>query len=232
MTARARDDRTAVVSIDSPESEAPVDQKTEERAAEAAAIRRRWITLGEVLAVVAVLISALTLWNNWSERSDSKAAESASAERASARAGTLVLVAADSGERVLALKPASADQTIQSQKIAFPSPLGIAAVETTGEPRIDVKWFDEALKKARNAARLPDNSRGDERLPVLVTTQFLVNGEPHSDSALYDIGYTISGKLLGGHSVTLRGISLIAAAKGKSAAAKLDERWKANFPAK
>lgn len=95
-----------------------------------------------------------------------------------------------------------------------------------------MKWFDEALKKARNAAKLPDNSRGDERLPVLVTTQFLVNGEPHSDSALYDVGYTISGRLLGGHSVTLRGISFIAAAKGKSAAAKLDERWKANFPAR
>ncbi|WP_448662012.1 hypothetical protein ACG3SL_15165 [Sphingomonas sp. CJ20] len=220
------------MSTDSPEPEKPADQNTEARAAEAAAIRRRWITLGEVLGVVAVLISALTLWNNWSERSDSKAAESASAERASARAATLVLIAADSGERVLALKPTSADQTVQSQRIAFPSPLGIAAVETTGEPRIDVKWFDEPLKKARNAARLPDNSRGDERLPVLVTTQFLVNGEPHSDSALYDVGYTVSGKLLAGHSVTLRGISFVAAAKDKSAAAKLDERWKANFPTK
>lgn len=112
------------MSLDSPEPEAPVDQKSEERAAEAAAIRRRWITLGEVLAVVAVIISALTLWNNWSERSDSKAAESASAERASARAGTLVLVAADSGERVLVLKPSSADQTVQSQKIAFPLAAG------------------------------------------------------------------------------------------------------------
>jgi len=223
------------VTADSPQPEkpaTPTDQKREDRAAEAAAIRRRWITLGEVLAVVAVIISALTLWNNWSQRSDSKAAESASAQRASARAATLVLVAADSGERVLALKPASADQTIQSQKIAFPSGLGIAAVETTGEPRIDVKWFDEALKKARSAAKLPDNSRGDERVPVLITTRFLVDGEPHSDAALYDIGYTISGRLLGGHSVTLRGISFVAAAKGKNAAAGLDARWQANVPAK
>ncbi len=37
----------------------------QEQAAEAAAIRRRWINLGEVLAVIAVLISALTLWNSY-----------------------------------------------------------------------------------------------------------------------------------------------------------------------
>ena len=41
----------------------------QQQAAEAAAIRRRWITLGEVLAVAAVLISALTFWNSYQERS-------------------------------------------------------------------------------------------------------------------------------------------------------------------
>lgn len=43
---------------DSPEA------KQETRKEEAARIRRRWITLGELLAVAAVLISALTLYLN------------------------------------------------------------------------------------------------------------------------------------------------------------------------
>jgi hypothetical protein len=206
--------------------------KAEERAAEAAAIRRRWITLGEVLSVIAVVISALTLWNSWSERNDSKAVKEAEAQQASARAATLVLIAADAGERTLALKPAAADQSVQSQKILFPAALKAAPAETTGEPRIEARWFEDALKEAREKARLPDNSRGDERLPVAITTRFLVDGKAHEDVALYDIGYTISGRLLGGHSVTLRGLSFVSRVTSGGAQAKLDARWRQLFPAK
>ncbi|MBB4097595.1 hypothetical protein [Sphingomonas kyeonggiensis] len=206
------------------------EERAEARAAESAAIRRRWITLGEVLAVIAVVISALTLWNNWSERSDSRAAQSADARRASTRAATLVLVVADAGKRTLVLKTASAEQSVQSQTLLFPAALGAASAQTTGEPRIEISWFEHALEKAREAAHLPDNSRGDERLPVVIVTRFLVDGEPHEDVALYDVGYTISGRLLGGHSVALRGLSFVSKVKKDDAQAKLDGRWKALFP--
>ncbi|TCM33123.1 hypothetical protein EDF59_12014 [Novosphingobium sp. ST904] len=195
------------------------------RAAEAAAIRRRWITLGEVLAVVAVVISGLTLWNNWTARSDGEAVKQADAQRASTRAATLVLVATSSGEQVLTLKPASPEQSVQSQTILFPTALGVAPAETTGEPRIEARWFERELEKARNEARLPDNSRGDERLPVAIRTRFLVDGEPHEDVALYDIGYSVSGRFLSGHSVALRGVSLISNVKSGAAQSKLDARW-------
>jgi hypothetical protein len=208
------------------------DAKAEVRAAEAAAIRRRWITLGEVLAVIAIVISGLTLWNSWSERRDSAAVKSADAQRTSTRAATLVLIAADSGERALTLKPVSAEQSVQSQKMLFPTALGAAPAQTTGEPRIEAAWFDRALIKAREAAHLPDNSRGDERLPVVITTRFLVDGEAHEDVALYDIGYTVSGRLLSGHNVTLRGLSLVTRVKSGSAQAKLDARWSELFPSK
>jgi hypothetical protein len=199
------------------------------RAAEAAATRRRWITLGEVLAVLAICISALTLWNSWIERSTSDAVKNADAQRASTRAVTLVLMATNSGERKLTLKPASSDQTVQSQKIMFPTALGVAPAETTGEARIEASWFEHTLKNARGAAHLPDDSRGDERLPVAITTRFLVDGEPHEDTALYDIGYGISGHWFSGHSVNLRGISLVSRAKSGSMQAKLDARWSRLF---
>ena len=213
-------------------TQTPADAQVEARAAEAAAIRRRWITLGELLAVIAIIISGLTLWNSWSERSDSRAVKTADAQKASARAVTLVLMAANAGERELALKPASADQSVQSQRIIFPTALGAAPAETTGEPRIEADWFERALKKARDTARLPDNSRGDERLPVVITTRFLVDGKPHEDAALYDIGYTISGRLLSGHTVTLRGLSLVSRVKSGNAQAALDARWGELFSAK
>jgi hypothetical protein len=219
----------------SPEAETPAPkaaEKAEARAAEAAAIRRRWITLGEVLAVIAVVISGLTLWNSWSERRDSAATKTVDAQKASARATTLLLIASNAGDGTLALKPADAAQSVQSQTILFPAALDAAPAETTGEPRIEADWFDSALKKARDAAKLPDNSRGDERLPVAITTRYLVNGEPHEDIAIYDIGYTISGRLLSGHSVTLRGLSLVTRVKRGNTQATLDGRWRDLLPAK
>lgn len=202
------------------------------RAAEAAASRRRWITLGEVLAVLGICISALALWNSWSERSDNEAVKSADAQRASARAVALVLTVGSSSERKLILKPASADQSVQSQKIMFPTALGVAPAETTGEARIEVSWFEHALKNARGLAHLPDDSRGDERLPVAITTRFLVDGEPHEDTALYDIGYGVTSHWIGGHSVSLRGISLVSRVKGGTAQARLDARWTRSLPRK
>lgn len=211
---------------------AEASTKAEARAAESAAIRRRWVTLGEVLAVIAAIISGLTLWSSWSERSDSKARQATEAQRSAARVATLVLTATNESEGTLILKPGYAEQIVQSQRILLPTALGVAPVETTGEPRIEGKWFEGALEKVREAAGLPDNSRGDERLPVVIVTQFLTNGEPHEDIALYDVGYTISGKFLSGHSVKLRGLSLVSRPKAASAQAKLDARWRVLIPPK
>jgi hypothetical protein len=200
--------------------------------AEKAAIRRRWITLGEVLAVLAVVISGLTLWNNWSERSESAADKAAEARQASVKAATLVLTAEPDEDDVLALKPAATEQSVQSQTVAFPSALGVAPAGTTGEPRIEAAWFEKALEKARDKAGLPDDSRGDERLPVAITTRFLVDGKAHEDVAIYDVGYTISGHWLSGHSVKLRGLSLVSRVKSGGAQAALDKRWTALFGGK
>jgi len=211
-----------------------VSEEAESRAkdrAEAAKVRRRWITLGEILAVAAVLISGLTLWNNWNDRRETKAERAATEQRASAKVAKLVLVAAEGGNQTLTLKPAAAEQSVQSQSILFPTALGVSPAATTGEPRIEGGWFEHALVKAREVAGLPDNSRGDERLPVAIVTQYLADGDPHEDVALYDVGYTISGKFLGGHSVTLRGISLVAKVKRDHAQARLDARWKTLLPA-
>ncbi|HUD30929.1 MAG TPA: hypothetical protein VMQ93_18840 [Novosphingobium sp.] len=212
-----------------PTKEARAEARADARSAEEAAVRRRWVTLGEVLAVAAVAISGLTLWNNWSERSATEATKTGEALKASKRAATLVLVTTSVDEERLTLKPASAEQSVQSQTIAFPTALDLAPVETTGEPRIEAAWFERGLKKARDAAKLPDDSRGDEQLPVLVTTRFLVDGQPHEDVALYDIGYSISGRWLAGHSVALRGVSLVSRVKETGARARLDARWNTLF---
>ncbi|CAM8648435.1 hypothetical protein [Sphingobium sp.] len=207
-------------------SETPeTDTPKEARAAEAAAIRRRWITLGEILAVLAVGISALTLYLNWADKKDQRAEKAAESRKASGRAAILVLNADSVKDDRIALKTTDPDQVVQSQTILFPRALGIAPVDTTGDPRIEADWFSDALKTARAKAKLPDDSVGDERLPVAITTRFVVGGDTHENIALYDIGYGVAGRWIAGHSLSLRGLSRVETLKSDSAQARVDARW-------
>ena len=85
-------------------------------------------------------------------------------------------------------------------------------------------------ERARDKAKLPDDSVGDEKLPVAIVTRFVVDGEPHESAALYDIGYGITGRWLAGHRLSLRGLSLVDAVTVAGAQKALDRRW-AGMPA-
>ncbi|MCP1469004.1 hypothetical protein J3E64_000675 [Sphingobium sp. OAS761] len=187
--------------------------------------RRRRVTLGETLAVIAALISGLTLYLNWSDKRDARADKAAESRRASDRAARLVLDARVDGGKRLLLAPTQAGQIVQSQIIRFPAALKLSPVATTGEPRIEARWFADALKRARDKAKLPDDSLGDESLPVEITTRFVADGETRVDTALYDIGYSIAGKWLTGHELTLRGLSLVSRGPVQHPQVRLDARW-------
>ena len=199
---------------------------------ETARVRRRWITLAEVLGVIAVLISGLTLWNAYRQRSSDEADKEAARSEAAAESRTLLLRAApDRDGRTLSLSPAAAGQTIQNQHIAFPAALGVASVDTVSEPRIEAGWFEQALLRARQAAGREEN-RGDERVPVGVTTSFFSGGPMHRDSAIYDIGYRVEGGgLFGGHKVRMRGISRLGTVAPAALQARLDALWRSRQPA-
>jgi len=201
--------------------------------AQAKARRWRWITLAELLAVATVIISALALYDAHSARSQEESERVAAQGKEAVKGDRLTLVgtARDDG-RSLKLEPAVAGQVVQSQIIRFPSALGVPPAQTTGDPRLEAKWFADGLKKARRAAGEKDDSVGDERLPIAIETRYLAGGIIRSDRAVYDIGYTISGQFLGGSSVKLRGLALAERPAGDIAAV-LDRRWSgAHRPAK
>jgi hypothetical protein len=197
-------------------------QSAEERK-EAAAIRRRWITLGEILAVIGVLISGLALWNSWSERSSAEE-ERAAAKARQADVSRTLLLKSDGGGKRLALAAHDPDQAIQGQSLIFPSALELGAFETT-EPRIEAEWVKRALKKAKGK---DEKVRGDARIPVAITTRFVAGGRSFADTALYDVGYKESdGGLFEGSEVELKGLSLIDRTTAARAQARLDALWAA-----
>ena len=201
--------------------------------AEKAAIRRRWITLGEAVGVIAVLISGATLWNSWSERRHTEAERAQAAAKADATLATLVLRATPKDEgAVLALAAGRGEQQIQGQTVSFPQGLGVVSTETAGDPRIEAAWFDDALKKARRAAGR-DEDKGDARLPVAILTRFTTPGGLYERTQLYDIGYTVeAGGLFGGAKVKLRGLSLIGDVDAGAAAPRLAALWKTRIAKK
>jgi hypothetical protein len=199
---------------------------------EAARVRRRWITLAEVLGVIAVLISGLTFWNSYRQRSAEEADKAAARGEADAESRTLLLRATpDRDGRTLGLAPAAAGQTIQNQTISFPAALGVPAVDTVSEPRIEAGWFEQALLRARQAAG-QEEGRGDARLPVGIATTFFSGGAMHRDWAIYDIGYRVEGGgLFGGHKLRMRGISQVGTAAQRILQSRLDALWRSRQPA-
>lgn len=190
-------------------------------------IRRRWITFGEVLAVIGVLISALAFWNSYVERRGNEAERAAEKAERGAVSRTLVLKASGGG-KTLTLEPRDPEQNIRSETILFPSPLE-TKVDALVEPRIDADWVKQAVKKAHDLGRRESKGPGDARMPVAITTTFdSGGGGTFTDTALYDVGYKESGGgLFGGTNVTLRGLSLIERVAPAKAQARLDAIWNA-----
>jgi hypothetical protein len=199
--------------------------ETREQAAEAAAIRRRWITLGEVLAVIGVVISALALWNSYRERAENTADRAKTETKAERSIATVQLDSLPERDGdALILMSFDSRQDIQRQTIVFPSALGVAPVETTGNARIETGWFGNALHKARKARQRPDASASDERLPIAITTSFTAGGSLHTDVAVYELGYAAEKRLLG-TAIKLKGLSLVARLPAAQAKARIDRMW-------
>jgi hypothetical protein len=199
--------------------------------AEAAAIRRRWITLGELVAVLAVLISGLTLWNSYSERTSAEAEREAAKKQAATKAANLVLRAkrTDNGNQLL-LMAADESSVIQRQTFLFPSELDIDSVETVVEPRIEADWIEKGVKRVLRGR--DEEGSGDKLLPVAISTRFTNDGTTYNYNAIYDIGYEIEGGgLLDRSDVRLRGLSQVRPVLPGEAQARLDRLWKSRQPA-
>jgi len=189
--------------------------------------RLRWITLGETVGIAAVIISGLGLWNSYQDRQQAHQEKAAEAARATSPA-PFYLKASGDGD-TLRLTPVAADQYIQGQTLRFPPSFHLATVTTTSDARIEAGWFSDALKADRRTRQLPEETQGDERVPVMIETDYLADGQPMKARAFYNIGYALNGHFLRGTTVNLQGLSLISKAPPSDDAAdkRLAALWEA-----
>jgi hypothetical protein len=198
-------------------------QQAVERA-EAAATRRRWVTLAEVVGIAGLLIAALSLWMSWSDRRADQ--QEKQVEKASeTKVKTLVLLTAtpQKAGKLLALKDSTHE--VQSIDVRFPASLGISAQSSVLDPRIEASWFSAPILALTHDG--PDKQQG--RLPVLITSSYWDADQQRSDSAIYDVVWHTEGSFMGvsGRSVRLKGILL----KERTASpARLEAIWAAEKP--
>lgn len=189
----------------------------------AARSRRRWVTLGEIVAVLALLISAASFWDAHQDHVRTRQTTTPIAPLASVANAPLLLSATVSDDRQqLTLHPAHSEQVIETQMLHFPAAFRAAPVETTGNPRVEAGWFDDGLRRAVKAAKAGDRAH---RLAVGIETSYVVDGATRTDRAIYDIGYALRPRFLRGSAVELEGVSLARARVGGDLQAQVEARW-------
>lgn len=185
--------------------------------------RRRWLTMGEVVAVAGLIIAALSLYLGWAGQRDQES-ERAEAERAAARQHSHIgLVATHADGDVLSFKGAAC--TLQSADIRFPTALGVPAQNTALSYRIEAGWFARPLLKAIDPANAEQG-----RLPVLIDSRCPGEDGDRVEHAIYEIPYRVDSRFLRGKTVRLRGLVLREYVSPAKAQARLDAAWKALAP--
>ncbi|MHB8284334.1 MAG: hypothetical protein ACYDD1_06630 [Caulobacteraceae bacterium] len=189
--------------------------------------RRFWLTVSEVVGVLALGIAALNFWESHHEH---VAAEHHEAMQAQAEAAFVMTGAADSAGEKIMIDPLKSAQAIQSQRYVFPTAVLDHEMEVSAaRPQIDAAWIEAGLRKSLDAAHV--KTAGEARLPVGVITTYVEDGDTRTDSSIYLVGYAYRPKFLTGMKISLQGLSLGRRAVKGDLAAEVNRRWTSAHPA-
>lgn len=182
--------------------------------------RRRLITLPEMVAVLGLVIGALTLGLNWSDKRQA-AQERAAASAAAGAAKVRLNLDADLARGGSEIRLSDAQHELIDTAIDFPSALGIER-QTPATARIDKDWFAAAVLKATDGGA--DDREG--RLPVLVTTRYMVGDSPREGRGIVEIVWRTHGRLVGGRSLTIEAVRV---REQKGDRKRIDALWSAEM---
>lgn len=185
--------------------------------------RRFWLNVGEVVGVLALVITGVNAWQGWREH---KAQEQHTAAAERAQSAFVLIGQAKAGGRIVALDALKREQAIQSQRYIFPTsvldhPMEISAAGA----QIDAAWIASGLDRALDKAHA--KGQGEALLPVGIVTTYVEDGETRTDRSLYRVGYAWRSRLLLGRQITLQGISLGRRGVTGNLQALVDQRWAA-----
>ncbi len=195
-----------------------------------AAAKRRfrlWITLSELVGVLAVLIAGLNFWDSHRQRVRDASHEAAAEREASGRSAFVVSAEMQADGARLAFRPLDPAQAIQDERYVFPHAVLDHEMEVTAaSPQIDLGWIQGGLRtevaRLRKGGAGPD---GEGTIPVGVVATYVQDGDMHTDKSLYRLGYAWRGRLFGGPRLALQGVSLVRRAMPGDLGAAVEAAW-------
>jgi hypothetical protein len=164
---------------------------------ESQARRRRWINLGELIALAALIVSAVGVWIAWKNSSEDKptrVVEQRSAVPLALR-GT-----ADGDGRSLTIAPADPSHALQSLRLTIN---GAAPIDVGSDGRLSASDVEAALKGREKEAKDVTHS-----VPVRIDARYVELGSDRRRGGAYTLRYKWEGGgLFGGRSIRLVGLA-------------------------
>ena len=159
--------------------------------------RRRWINLGEFIALAALVVSAVGVWIAW--KSSSKDEPTRIVEQKSAvplaLRGTV-----DRDGQTLTIMPADPSHALESLKVTIK---GASPIDVGGDGRLSAGDVETALKGRDKEAKGVNLS-----VPVRIDARYVEAGADRRGGGSYTLRYKWEGGgLFGGRSLRLVGLS-------------------------
>ena len=158
--------------------------------------RRRWITLGEVIAIAALIVSAVGVWIAWKSSNEDKTTRVIE-QRSSvplALRGSL-----DSNGETLTIVPADPTHALESLRLTIK---GASPIELGSDGRLSASDLQAALKGREKEAKDVTHS-----VPVRIDARYVEAGADRRGGGNYVLRYKWEGGgLFGGRSLRLVGL--------------------------
>ncbi len=172
---------------------------------------RLWLTISELVGVLALVIAGLNFWDSHRERVQDARREAAADHAASARYALVVSSQMEADGARLSLQSVDPAQAIQSERYLFPRAVLDHAMEVSAaKPQIDLDWIASGLRAdVARARKSGAGADGEATVPVGVLATYVQDGEMRTDQSIYRLGYAWRSRLLGGPRLALQGLSLV-----------------------
>jgi hypothetical protein len=159
--------------------------------------RRRLISIGEVIALAALIVSAVGVWISWKSSSDDKPAQVV--EQRQPIPLTLRATVQRDGQD-LVIEPVEPGHGLQSLKLTIK---GAAPIELGSDGRLQASDVQAALKERPKEAKDVTH-----RVPVQIDAHYVEMGKDRRGGGAYMLRYRWEGGgLFGGRSLWLVGLS-------------------------
>jgi hypothetical protein len=159
--------------------------------------RRRWITLGEIIAIAALVVSAVGVWIAWKSSKEDKPTRLVE-QRSSvplALRGT-----ADGDGSTLTIMPADPTHALEGLTVTIK---GASAIDVGSDGRLSASDIEAALKDRDKEAKDVTHS-----VPVRIDARYVEMGKDRRGGGNYVLRYKWEGGgLFGGRSLHLTGLS-------------------------